>query len=468
MARCLAVAAIVIWFLLLSPYPTSVFIAAVTAALTLPIYRWLRARMSKTSAIVFFSTGLVVCVATPITIVLVMVIPQALEGARRLSAWWQAGHAIPPAISYYLGEAHRIFVENVPNAPEYLDKLESDFNAVVNAVLKNVLSRGLNLAGDTMGMVWALCLFMVFTCLIVVYAPSIRRAVLQVLPRHEDMVERFVAVLHNASRSVFISIVFVPIIQGTLTGIGLRFLDVPDPAFWGLLAVFTAGGKNSFQSAAKFRRGELRRRAQRHGKIVRTHKNAVHALKGGYFLDMFQRTRRFALRHEQGATVHGLKIAGQILQFRRKTVFGAAGKGEAPFAHGEVLGIAHQVAHFLHRTHIGNDDAPRTQIQGMEHRRAGAVAHAHEGFRAVQLQGAYHFPCAFFGKGAVLRVDDHIVKAGKAETFRHDGTAEMAEGADHALPGVQLLIKGAHYFPLFSSTSRMSETASLRLSMELA
>ena len=148
--------------------------------------------------------------------------------------------------------------------------------------------------------------------------------------------------------------------------------------------------------------------------------------------------------------------------------FGAAGKGEAPFAHGEVLGIAHQVAHFLHRTHIGNDDAPRTQIQGMEHRRAGAVAHAHEGFRAVQLQGAYHFPCAFFGKGAVLRVDDHIVKAGKAETFRHDGTAEMAEGADHALPGVQLLIKGAQYFPLFSSTSRMSETASLRLSMELA
>ncbi|WP_077072661.1 AI-2E family transporter [Mailhella massiliensis] len=240
MARCLAVAAIIIWCLLLSPYPTSVFIAAVTAALTLPIYRWLRARMSKTSAIAFFSVGMVVCVATPITIVLVMVIPQALEGARRLSAWWQAGHPIPPAISYYAVEAQRIFVENVPNAPEYLDKLENDFNAVVNAVIKNILSRGLNLAGDTMGMVWAIFLFIVFTCLIVVYAPSIRRAVLQVLPHHEDMVERFVAVLHNASRSVFISIVFVPIIQGTLTGIGLRFLDVPDPAFWGLLAVFTA------------------------------------------------------------------------------------------------------------------------------------------------------------------------------------------------------------------------------------
>ena len=240
MARCLAVVAIVLWFALLSPYPTSAFVAAVTAALTLPVYRWLRARMSKTGSIICFSVGLVVCVVTPISIVIGMVVPQALEGARRLSAWWQDGHPIPPAISYYLGEGYRIFVENVPNAQEYLDKLESDFNAVVNTVIKNVLSKGLNLAGDTMGMVWAIFLFIVFTCLIVVYAPAIRRVVLQVFPRNDDMVDRFVSVLHNASRSVFISIVFVPIIQGTLTGIGLRFLNVPDPAFWGLLAVFSA------------------------------------------------------------------------------------------------------------------------------------------------------------------------------------------------------------------------------------
>lgn len=240
MARCLAVLAIFIWLILVYPYSTSVFIAAVTAALTLPIFRWLRARMGKTAAITCFSAGLVVCVATPITIVTVMVVPQAMEGARRLSDWWQAGHTIPPAISYYGNEAYRIFVENVPDAAEYLTKLESDFNIVINSLVKNILSRGLNLAGDTMGVVWALCLFLVFTCLIVVYASSIRRAVLQLLPQYDDMVDRFIGVLHNASRSVFISIVFVPIIQGTLTGIGLRFLGVPDPAFWGLLAVFTA------------------------------------------------------------------------------------------------------------------------------------------------------------------------------------------------------------------------------------
>lgn len=240
MARILAVLAILIWAILLSPYPTTVFIAAVTAALTLPIFRWLNARMGKAAAIFSFSLGLVCCLATPITIVTVMVVPQAMEGLRRLSGWWQAGHPIPESISYYLTEAYRLLAEYVPEAVEYIDKLQDNLSSIVNTLLKTLLARGLNLAGDTMGMIWALCLFAVFTCLIVIYQPTIRRLCLLALPNHEGMIDRFGRVLHNAARSVFIGIVFVPLIQGTLTGLALGFLGVPDPAFWGLLAVFCA------------------------------------------------------------------------------------------------------------------------------------------------------------------------------------------------------------------------------------
>lgn len=240
MVRLLAFLSIFIWAVLLSPYPTTVFIASVAAALTLPVYRWLRARMRKASAIALFAGGLTLCIVTPITIVTVMIVPQALEGARRLSAWWQNGHPIPESIAYYLTEAYHLLVKYFPDAADYVGKLESNLNSNVNSVLGAVLSRGLNLAGDTMGMVWAICLFAVFTCLFVVYVPKIRRTALLILPGRDDMVDRFGRVLHTAARSVFIGIVFVPIIQGTLTGVALRFLDVPDPAFWGLLAVFTA------------------------------------------------------------------------------------------------------------------------------------------------------------------------------------------------------------------------------------
>ncbi len=240
MARILAILAIVIWGVLLSHYPTSVFIAAVAAALTLPAYRWLSARLHKTAAILCFAVGMTACVVTPITIVTVMVVPQVMEGMRRLNNWWQAGHPIPESLSIRLDNAYALLAEYIPEFVDYVDKIRDNMTSVVNTVGKAVLSRSLNLAGDTMGMVWALCIFVVFTCLIVVYAPAIRRVLLLVLPGYEGMVDRFGRVLHNASRSVFIGIVFVPIIQGTLTGIALGFLDVPDPAFWGLLAVFCA------------------------------------------------------------------------------------------------------------------------------------------------------------------------------------------------------------------------------------
>lgn len=240
MARLLAIIAIGIWGILLSPHLTSGFVAAVAAALTLPVYRWLRVRMGKLRAIGCFLTGLSFCVAAPITIAVSMVVPQTMEGARRLSVWWQSGHPIPPVLSMYLHKAYELFIEYVPNAAEYLEKVEHEFDTVVNAVFRTILSSGLNLAGDTMGAVWALVLFLIFTTLFVVYAPAVRRAVLLVLPGHDGMVDRFSLVFRNASRAVFIGLVFVPVIQGTLTGIGLRLLDVPDPAFWGLLAIFVA------------------------------------------------------------------------------------------------------------------------------------------------------------------------------------------------------------------------------------
>ncbi|MBQ2761889.1 MAG: AI-2E family transporter [Mailhella sp.] len=240
MARSLAVLALVIWGILLSPHPTAGFIAAVMAALTLPVYRWLRARMHKTAAVSCFSLGLVAFIATPITIVTLMVVPQAMEGAQRVSKWWQAGHPIPASISFYLSEAYGLLVRYVPNAEQYIEKFQSNLTSMGDSAVGFIVSSSLDLAGVTMGMAWSICLFVIFTCLIVVYVPAIRRVLLLALPGHDAMVDRFGRVLHDASRSVFIGIVFVPIIQGTLTGIGLSLLDVPDPAFWGLLAVFAA------------------------------------------------------------------------------------------------------------------------------------------------------------------------------------------------------------------------------------
>ncbi|MBO6002534.1 MAG: AI-2E family transporter, partial [Mailhella sp.] len=178
-----------------------------------------------------------------VSIVAVMVIPQVVAGARRLSAWWMSGHAIPPVIAQYIGSAQQFIVQIFPEAAEYINSLETLIGDNADTAIRFILSKSLslvNIAGNAMGFFWDMLLLAVFTTLFVAYAPVIFRVCMQILPRHEMMLRRFSRILYNASRSVFISIVFVPIIQGVLTGIGLKIFDVPDPAFWGLLAVFVA------------------------------------------------------------------------------------------------------------------------------------------------------------------------------------------------------------------------------------
>ncbi len=250
MSRALAVFAALLWSILLSAYPTSVFISAVTAILTLPVYRWLRSRIKKGLAISAFLGGLALCIAIPITIVTVMVIPKVSIGVHKLTVWWNTGHQIPSSISHLIDSAQAFLITYIPQSKEIIHYVNETLNNAGSELFQTVLSASTSSLGSiasllgnvvgTFGILIDLCFFTVFTCLFVVYAPVIFKTASQILPRHVPMLERFSHVLYNASRSVFISIVFVPIIQGVLTGLGLSLFEIPDPVFWGLLAVFVA------------------------------------------------------------------------------------------------------------------------------------------------------------------------------------------------------------------------------------
>ncbi len=250
MSRSLAIFSALLWLLLLSGYPRTVFIAAVTSILVLPVYRWLRARLEKGMAVSAFLGGLILCVAVPIAIVIVMVVPKVSIGVHKLSIWWNSGHKIPAAVSQMFDTVHAFLITHIPQSADIINYINDTVNNAGAELFQTVLSASTsslgslaslvgNIAG-VFGIVADLCFFTVFTCLFAVYAPVIFKTASQILPDHVPMIERFTAVLYNASKSVFISIVFVPIIQGVLTGIGLSIFEISDPVFWGLLAVFTA------------------------------------------------------------------------------------------------------------------------------------------------------------------------------------------------------------------------------------
>ena len=239
MARVLAVLALGAWCCIFWSYPVTVFLAGSISCLTLPLYRWLRARMSRFKSTAIYAAGLSLCLILPFTIVTVLITPQAVSGIRRLNAWRASGWAISPELTEYLDEV-RLWLSKVPGLSEWIDQIGENFDAYVNSGLKTLVSGGIGLAGGTMTAIWLMCLFIVLATLGVIYAPAIRRMSLRVTRLPEDSFNRILLALRHAFRSVFIGILFVAVMQGTLTGIGLRIVGVSDPAFWGLLATFAA------------------------------------------------------------------------------------------------------------------------------------------------------------------------------------------------------------------------------------
>lgn len=239
MARVLALLALCAWCCIFWSYPVTVFLAGSISCLTLPLYRWMRARMSRFKCTTLYAAGLSLCLILPFTIVTVLITPQAISGVRRLNAWRASGWAISPELTEHLDNL-RVWLSKVPGLSDWIDQIGDNFNAYFNSGFKTLVSGGIGIAGGTMTAIWLVCLFIVLSTLGVIYAPAIRRLTLRVTRLPEDSFNRILLALRHAFRSVFIGILFVAVMQGTLTGIGLRIVGVSDPAFWGLLATFAA------------------------------------------------------------------------------------------------------------------------------------------------------------------------------------------------------------------------------------
>ncbi|HJA08685.1 MAG TPA: AI-2E family transporter [Candidatus Mailhella merdigallinarum] len=239
MPRILALLALLAWLIILSPYPATVFMGGAAACLSLPVYRWLRARMSRIVAVSVYSTGLCACLLAPFVVVTVLVAPQAVAGVRRLNEWRASGWAISPRLAETFDSVWN-WLMKVPGLSDWLTEVSDNLSAIINSSIKTAVSGGLGLAGSTMTAVWLAFLFVVLAGLGVVYAPTLHKLTLRVTQLPEASLNRFILTLRNALRAVFIGLIFVPIIQGTLTGVGLRLVGVSEPAFWGLLAAFAA------------------------------------------------------------------------------------------------------------------------------------------------------------------------------------------------------------------------------------
>ena len=237
LARILALLAVLGWGLLLLPQFNAVVIAGAIASLTLPMYRWFRARMRMVLALSLYFGVLAFSVIFPLILLTVLVAPQAVTGYKTVLLWSSKGFKLPPFIEEYKEEAYSMLLK-IPGFESVALELSQNIKDMLSSLVSALVSGSIGFAGNTVNLLFQIFLVVFMSGLTVVYAPTLYKLTCRITTLPEESVDRFIYAFNSAVRSIFLGIFFVAFVQGILTGIGLYIFGAQDAAFLTLLAIF--------------------------------------------------------------------------------------------------------------------------------------------------------------------------------------------------------------------------------------
>lgn len=239
MIRVFYALAALAWIVLLFPYPATVFVAACCSCASYPLYERLYRRWPGLPAVIAYACALVVAMIVPVSILIVLVLPQARAGYNMLRVLRAAHFQLPSTWLGHLDKLSETF-SFIPGIEQWLHDLGSNIEAFLGDLVRVMVSGGFGVLGGTMTVVWTIFLFITFSVLGVVYGAWFRK-VSQVFTRvPEDIMSRFITAIRAALHGVVMGVLLVALAQGILCGIGFYFAGVAQPAFWGLLATCVA------------------------------------------------------------------------------------------------------------------------------------------------------------------------------------------------------------------------------------
>jgi predicted PurR-regulated permease PerM len=227
------------WAVLLHPFPVTVFLAVCLACLCLPYYRSLSRRMQSRYAMFLVLLTATLSILLPISLVVIMVLPQAVNGMKGLdqlreSGWLQGAEAqrLLDSIDYYL--------RMVPGMEDGLRQLTRQAADLAGTFVRAGLAHGVGIATNFLNLAFKIFLMMALAMVSMLYAPVLHDYARIITTCPAETIDRFVVSIRAALRAVLTGVIFVAVLQGTLCGIAFTFTGVPQAAFWGLLSTFVA------------------------------------------------------------------------------------------------------------------------------------------------------------------------------------------------------------------------------------
>jgi predicted PurR-regulated permease PerM len=223
-----------LFVLVISRFLMAVFLAAVFAGLTYPLFRWIKRRLGGRPILAGLATIVLVVggIVIPLAGFLALVAAEAVQMSQAAAAWFESQR---DQLDDYWEWAERVpFVGGVlpagDDVVEQLRELAGRAGPAIMGTLAAATRSALHFVLQTFILLYALFYFLVD-------GPVILRKILDYLPlskgEENELLERFVSV----TRATLKGSLLIGLIQGGLAGLAFWVAGVPGPAFWGTVMV---------------------------------------------------------------------------------------------------------------------------------------------------------------------------------------------------------------------------------------
>ncbi len=239
MHKIYAILVLISWSVLLWPFPTEVFLATCLACFLHPVYQRLLARWGKKRAFTCVVAGLCIGIILPITLAILMVIPQAISGLHILNELQRSGWIYGPEMQAFVDYIDD-WIRMVPGMEGGIAQLGNELAGFLASAIQTVVSKSVGIAGSTMNFAVRLCVLISLSMIGIIYASNFLSFFKAVSRIPEVVLRRFVETIRQAIRSVLWGVVMVALIQGVLCGLGFAVAGLPAAAFWGLVSAIMA------------------------------------------------------------------------------------------------------------------------------------------------------------------------------------------------------------------------------------
>ena len=239
MPRMLYLCAAVAWLILLYPYPVTIFVAGCLSCVLYPLYQRLQGVIPGWRGTLCYVALVMLMLLLPVSVLVLLVVPQAAAGYHMLQRLREANFQLPPAWLDYWQQI-KVKLSVIPGFESMINDFVQNIDTMLGKSITTAVSGGVGLVGSTFSALWLFFLFFTLTVLCTVNAQRLYSLTAALTRLPIPMLERFLTAIRGALRGVLLGVVLVALAQGILCGVGFAVAGVKQPAFWGMLATLVA------------------------------------------------------------------------------------------------------------------------------------------------------------------------------------------------------------------------------------